>query len=105
MVFLRLLPAWRITATADDVQSAINFLSIDWNDDNDVNDNDDDHITVYREGDASSTYGYGYIYNFRLNGPEFKFGKSGIMGDSPVTIDVVGQGAADRLCGLNYEWS
>ena len=50
---------------------------------------------MYREGDGSSTYGFGYIYNFRLNGPEFKFGESGIMGDSPVTIDVVGQGSED----------
>lgn len=54
-------------ATAEDLSQALNDLAIDYNQ-NGVED-EEDHVTVTRNGDGTASWGYGYQYSFSFEGP------------------------------------
>jgi len=78
-------------ASAADMQTAINDLNIDWNANNAVD--DDDYIIVTRVGDASTLYGYGYVYNLEFSGLNDTTSLSSTLGSSAPTVYVVDQGS------------
>ncbi|KAL7542723.1 hypothetical protein ACHAXR_012023, partial [Thalassiosira sp. AJA248-18] len=79
-------------ASAEEIQQEIGLL-FDFNQDGLIDSFDGDHITVDREGDGSSTSGYGYTYKFLSNGSTSSIGPSAVLGTNAPKFSVVDIGA------------
>ena len=84
---------------AELVQQEIGSL-FDYNHDGLIDSTDDDHITVTRKGDGSSSSGYGYVYDLLSIGSRSSIGSSAVLGsNAPIflVVDVgVNGGCADH---------
>jgi hypothetical protein len=85
-------------SSAQEMQNALNALvqssSYDFNSNGNAAD-DNDHITVSRNGDGSITSGYGYSFNLNFAGPQLYFGRSNILGNSAPQVQIINEGLYD----------
>lgn len=80
-------------ASASELQDAINSHQLDFSSDGSYSsDSDNDHIIVSRNGDGSVTSGYGYTYTLQFSGPTLYSGRSSVLGNAPIAVEVVDEG-------------
>jgi len=80
-------------ASALEIQQEIGSL-FDYNQDGVIDSGDEDHVSVSRNGDGSSSNGFGYSYEFVSNGSTTTIGASGVLGSSAPSFNIVDIGAS-----------
>ncbi|KAL9190302.1 hypothetical protein ACHAXT_007513 [Thalassiosira profunda] len=89
-------------ASAEDIQQAVGSL-FDYNQDGVIDSLDADHIAVSREGDGSTSSGFGYTYQFLSNGSSSSIGPSGVLGSNAPKFSVVDIGVAGGCVDYGVE--
>ena len=79
-------------ASAEDMKEQVGLL-FDYNQDGVIDDLDKDHISIVRDGDGSSSSGFGYTYKIISSGSRSTFGSSATLGSNAPSFFVAHIGA------------
>lgn len=88
----------RYHSSAEDVQTAVNSMGFDINNDGSKPAN---HIIISRTGDGTASSGYGYVYYFNFSGPPLELSQSNLLGNSIPSINIINEGYNGGCSDLN----